>query len=149
MYCGTDIILYNMLEFMLNLKNIPHNIVSPTDHCYRSEWCYGFSNTPRNTIFVILGDFQSPKIMEFSHYNEYGVKGVTQCQCMYIPNPKPYHHWNEWDGTSSTKYFVFTGGMVIQLLWCHLCTYPLVCVFIPFVGERELSYTSIPLIHPT
>ena len=36
----------------LIVKNIPWNIVSPTKHCYESEWCYVWSNV-RGIIFNI------------------------------------------------------------------------------------------------
>ena len=37
MFCGTDIILYNIPSFNMNVKNIPQNIVNLREHCYGSE----------------------------------------------------------------------------------------------------------------
>ena len=37
MLCGTSSIMRNMPSFMLNVRNIPHNIVRPVEHCYEFE----------------------------------------------------------------------------------------------------------------
>ena len=33
MLCGTDNILWNIPSFGLNVRNVPHNSISPAKHC--------------------------------------------------------------------------------------------------------------------
>ena len=40
MFFGTDDTMRSIPSFMLNVRNIWHNIVSPIEHCYGYEQCY-------------------------------------------------------------------------------------------------------------
>ena len=40
MLCGIDNILHNIFTFILNVRCIPNNIISPEKHCHASKLCY-------------------------------------------------------------------------------------------------------------
>ena len=48
MFRGTDNIMWKISTFRLNVGNIPHNIVSPTSHCYESKYYYDNTWTSAN-----------------------------------------------------------------------------------------------------